>query len=57
MFGLEDDLVDEIDSLKRRLRKITKERNEYKKLAESWMKDYDKLKQKYEPSEIVLSDE
>lgn len=38
----------EIESLK-------VERDEYKKVAEEWMRDYDKLKEKYEPLEIALS--
>ena len=34
---------------------LRKERDEYKRLAESWMADYDKLKAKYEPTVAVLS--
>lgn len=34
---------------------VVYERDEYKLLAESWMNDYDKLKEKYEPLMIQLS--
>lgn len=36
--------------------KLLFERNEYKKLAESWMKDYDELKAKYEPLVLKIED-
>ena len=34
--------------------RMTAERDEYKRLAESWMADYDKLKTKYEPTFGVM---
>lgn len=32
------------------------ERDQYKTLADSWMKDHDKLKAKYEPTELVIGE-
>lgn len=32
------------------------ERDAYKKAAEDWMNDYDKLKEKYEPTVIIISE-
>lgn len=33
--------------------RLKAERDDYEKLAKSWMQDYDKLKAKYEPSVLV----
>lgn len=41
---------------KAQIHKLRRERDEYKRLAESWMNDYDKIKEKYEPTEAVLSE-
>lgn len=54
----------EIDLLKKNLKKCREEvrrykwqAKEYEKLAELWMKDYDRLKEKYEPLYFVVGDE
>lgn len=44
-----------IDDLERENRKLGRNVRELESVAESWMKDYDKLKAKYEPSVVVLS--
>lgn len=49
----EQELKEEIKCLKAKLQKKDRELRHYWKLAESWMHDYDKLKAKYEPKEVV----
>ena len=36
---------------------LADERDRFEALAESWMEDYDKLKEKYEPSYISTGEE
>ena len=45
-----------IQKLRAQLAKCNRERLDYEKLANEWMHDYDKLKEKYEPTEMIFSD-
>lgn len=38
------------------LEQVKEERDEYKRLLEQWINDYDKLKEKYEPLVLVESE-
>lgn len=49
------EIKEELKDLRAKLRKKDRELRHYWKLAESWMHDYDILKAKYEPTEIVTS--
>lgn len=53
--GINKILRDNVN-LKRKLAAVRRERNAYKRVAEEWMRDYDKLKEKYEPTIIVTSE-
>lgn len=47
----------EIKSLKADIRRLRNEIRMWKKTAEAWMHDCDKLKAKYEPTTLVCSEE
>lgn len=53
-------LIQERDGLKKQIGNsriyaldLEKQRAELERLAESWMKSYDELKEKYEPTELI----
>lgn len=50
------EMADRLADLKNDLNDSENEAKEYKKAAKSWMADCDALKEKYEPTELVLSE-
>lgn len=42
------------ESTEEQIKFLSKELNNWKLMAESWMKDYDKLKNKYEPMVVSI---
>lgn len=53
--GLKSELEGQRKNYERRINQLKAERDKFEELAQSWMHDYDKLKEKYEPSVAVLS--
>lgn len=48
-------LAEENEKLKAQVEQLQFEKDEFEKVAKEWMNDFDKLKEKYEPSIALLS--
>jgi hypothetical protein len=51
------EMVDDAIQMRERITQLEWERDQHKKASEEWMAEYDKLKEKHEPGEWLLSEQ